>query len=729
MVMKSEMTMRHRPQRRRIGGTGWAGAAAFGNLFRLIAAAGAMAALWPGVALAAEPAAMGARSAVAEAAAVRERSAVAETATVAEPAAMGEPAAMAERSVVAGPAAAGAPGAARWAAETAAGAFFEEPVRDCVTERFAIAAPGFRCWASPPTAALSAGLPGPASVATGIEAEVPAAALTWRVLAGASEGGEPAHGVTEGFGLAAPCFSCRPKLPAADLSASGPGPASVGAGFAVEAPTAALARRGLAGASVETTEPPPIGLAEGGTTPPPAPPRVFGLFSSTLSPTLPAGDPALTLLAARGATAGAPAPVPSQQVSAAPPATLPTAVPASAAPMAPDGTADAAGGSAPTAGQAESVGQGPQREAHGSPGTSAASVPPSPAVPAAAAPALVASALPAPGLAPVAPALVAPASVASAGSAASPSPSASTPAMPASALPPATPPPPDLDPESLARSYQRTGSAPTVEIGGHGSGTVTLVAFGHGRPVLRCAPLRACAVELEPGELVLATSLGDAERWLVQSAAAGPGARTPLLVVKPTACDLSTNLVIATDRRIYEMALDSPPCHGADGGEGGYNPHLPYTGLVRFYYPDELVRRWRDEERMARDMEAERAAGRVPLAPSARLARLNFDYAWDRGRKLPWAPAQVFDDGEHTYLVLAPTALLADLPILMAVDGDGSLALVSYHLEGQTLVADRVLEHAVLMVGPPGRGRGREQQRLDITNRGFNRRSAAGDGR
>jgi P-type conjugative transfer protein TrbG len=290
-------------------------------------------------------------------------------------------------------------------------------------------------------------------------------------------------------------------------------------------------------------------------------------------------------------------------------------------------------------------------------------------------------------------------------------------APPAVAAPPAVP-PAVADGEALARAYRRTGAAATVEVGERGG--VALVPFGHGRPVLRCAPLRACAVELEPGELVLATSLGDGERWLVQAAAAGPGARTPLLVVKPTACDLSTNLVVSTDRRIYELALDSPPCRNADSGESGaYNPHLPYTGLVRFYYPDELVRRWTEQERAARQQAAEEAAGRTPLAPAARLAHLNFDYAWDRSRRWPWVPAQVFDDGLHTYLVLPPAAHLGELPILLGVEPGGGLALLTYHLDGQTLIADRVLERAVLVVG---HGRPRDEQRLEIANRAFGRR-------
>jgi type IV secretion system protein VirB9 len=348
-----------------------------------------------------------------------------------------------------------------------------------------------------------------------------------------------------------------------------------------------------------------------------------------------------------------------------------------------------AGGSVPDGGSVPAPAAGTLSEGSSEPGSVAGPAPASstdPAPPAATDPAPLSSAVPVP------------------------------PAASSAAVPPAA-----VDGEALARAYRRTGTAATVEVGERGA--VALVPFGHGRPVLRCAPLRACAVELEAGEIVLATSLGDGARWLIQAAAAGPGARTPLLVVKPTACDLSTNLVVATDRRIYELALDSPPCRNADSGESGaYNPHLPYTGLVRFYYPDEMVHRWAEQERLARQQAAEQAAGRTPLAPTARLARLNFDYAWDRGKRWPWVPAQVFDDGLHTYLVLGPAAHLAELPILLGVEPGGGLALLTYHLDGQTLIADRVLERAVLVVG---HGRPKDEQRLEIANRAFGRRGGS----
>src|ERR1700680_761438 len=129
-------------------------------------------------------------------------------------------------------------------------------------------------------------------------------------------------------------------------------------------------------------------------------------------------------------------------------------------------------------------------------------------------------------------------------------------------------------------------------------GDVVLAPYGHQVPVLRCAPLRVCLIELEEGELVLNTVTGDTARWILDRAAAGPRAATALIVAKPTACNLTTNLAITTDRRIYPVTLDARPCRS----EEGENPHEPFTRLLRFYYPDELVRTW------ARDEEARRGA-------------------------------------------------------------------------------------------------------------------------
>jgi P-type conjugative transfer protein TrbG len=241
------------------------------------------------------------------------------------------------------------------------------------------------------------------------------------------------------------------------------------------------------------------------------------------------------------------------------------------------------------------------------------------------------------------------------------------------------------------------------------------VPFGHQVPVLRCAPLRVCLIELEEGELVLNTVTGDAARWILDRAEAGPRGRTTVIVAKPTACNLTTNLVITTNRRIYQITLDARPCKS----EEGENPHEPFTRLLRFYYPDELVRTWAGVEEAKRAAAAEEARavtrlgpenGGLPGSGGPPLGALHFNYRWTRTGKYPWAPAAVFDDEVHTYIRLPGNGVGQEAPVLFLIDRHGGTALLNYAIRGQYYVTDRVFERAALVLGS-----GRDQQRLEIT--------------
>src|SRR3989442_1206343 len=125
----------------------------------------------------------------------------------------------------------------------------------------------------------------------------------------------------------------------------------------------------------------------------------------------------------------------------------------------------------------------------------------------------------------------------------------------------------DRDPIAVAtREYHASGVARTVI-----EGNFVTFPYGHAQPTLTCTVLRACVIELEPGEIVLSRIAGDTERWEIAPAPAGPDGRTVLIVVKPRDCDITTKLVLAIDRRLFELTLDSPPCKGRST-----NPQQPY---------------------------------------------------------------------------------------------------------------------------------------------------------
>lgn len=235
---------------------------------------------------------------------------------------------------------------------------------------------------------------------------------------------------------------------------------------------------------------------------------------------------------------------------------------------------------------------------------------------------------------------------------------------------------------AATRDYQSSGIArPVVQ------GNFVSFPYGHAQPVLTCTVLRACVIELQPGEIVLSRIAGDTERWEITPAPAGQDGRTVLIVVKPRDCDITTNLVLATDRRLYDLTLDSPPCKGRST-----NPQQPYVRHVRFYYPDETVARW------AAPAEPEA----VRITPD--VLSLNFGYRVKKDRKFPWAPAQVFDDGARVYIKLPDEARHAEAPVLFVLAEDGSRTLVNYSVVGgDTYVTDRLFDRAVLVAGVGGR--------------------------
>jgi len=221
------------------------------------------------------------------------------------------------------------------------------------------------------------------------------------------------------------------------------------------------------------------------------------------------------------------------------------------------------------------------------------------------------------------------------------------------------------DPLAAAEREVRAGQpARTIVTGG-----ATIFPFGHGEPTIACAILRVCAVSLEPGERVLATATGDSERWEIVRAAAGPDGQTPLVLLKPSGCALTTNLVVATDRRIYALGLTSAPCAAAAATQ----PSSRLTPLVRFWYPD-------------------RQAGAIAATDGA----LAFTYHWTRDPHAEWTPVAIYDDGRHVHIVLPSDVRRSDAPVLWERTATGDRVLMNYTVRPDGYVTDRVFARASL---------------------------------
>jgi hypothetical protein len=75
---------------------------------------------------------------------------------------------------------------------------------------------------------------------------------------------------------------------------------------------------------------------------------------------------------------------------------------------------------------------------------------------------------------------------------------------------------------------------------------------------LLAAPGRVSDLILQPGEVITSIAAGDTARWTIGDTSSGSGeAKRVHVLVKPFSAGLSTNLVIATDRRTYHLQLSS----------------------------------------------------------------------------------------------------------------------------------------------------------------------------
>lgn len=213
--------------------------------------------------------------------------------------------------------------------------------------------------------------------------------------------------------------------------------------------------------------------------------------------------------------------------------------------------------------------------------------------------------------------------------------------------------------------------------------------FGLYQPVLTCTILRACVVELEEGEILISLIAGDDQRWLIDHTATGAKAGTPLVSVKPIDHNITTNLIISTDRRVYHITLDSPPGRGA---RSNYNPLGRYTRHIRFYYP---------EQRNAKLVQS----GESREQPNGlTLNALNHNYTWRRERGFPWVPGAVFDDGERVYIRVPAAAFEKDQPLL-TIGKKGTERVADYIVRDGFYIIDGLFAQARLVTSGPARWR------------------------
>lgn len=249
-----------------------------------------------------------------------------------------------------------------------------------------------------------------------------------------------------------------------------------------------------------------------------------------------------------------------------------------------------------------------------------------------------------------------------------------------------------LEAVRVSESWQAEKNAPSLGPDGR-----VMYSYSAGLPTVVCAPLRVCMIELQAGEKIVGEPhIGDSVRWIISPALYGAGEQaTPVIVLKPQAPGLDTNLLITTDRRAYYLRLISKP--------------EDYVARVAFAYPDDGTRKWQEQiAAQQADAKREKHSGDVPPALIA-VEKMNFDYTI-RGGDGHIRPVRVFDDGAKTYIQMPPDLQHREAPVLLVVGNDGKSVMTNYRVKNQTYIVDRLFDRANLVLGS-----GKKAQKVEIS--------------
>lgn len=187
------------------------------------------------------------------------------------------------------------------------------------------------------------------------------------------------------------------------------------------------------------------------------------------------------------------------------------------------------------------------------------------------------------------------------------------------------------------------------------------------------APGQITNIALEPGESLTGAgpiAAGDTARWIIGDTESGSGVtRRVHVLVKPSRTDITTNLVITTDRRVYMIEL-----------RAGTNPYMP---AVAWAYPEPPP--------------SQRA--NVPAAPVIpAVAARNYRYGLT-GDTPPWRPVSVYDDGRRVYVEFPRGIVQGEMPPIFVIGSDGEPQIVNSRIYQNILIVDRIFGAAELRLG------------------------------
>jgi P-type conjugative transfer protein VirB9 len=225
-------------------------------------------------------------------------------------------------------------------------------------------------------------------------------------------------------------------------------------------------------------------------------------------------------------------------------------------------------------------------------------------------------------------------------------------------------------------------------------GDSRLVQFVHDQDntyLVLTKPKAVTHLQFAADEVIQSVAAGDTANWELT-----PTKNRRNLFIKPKFDEQETSMTVLTDLRTYQFVLRST-------GDG-----KKWYQRVNWLYGSELVM---NIDAAASDS-APASSSAIPASqpasaeiravgdPAANAVGLRPDslrFTYEITGDAPFKPTVVFDDGRFMYFRMPPA--LQELPALFAVIEGKDFSLVNFEIKGEYIVAQRLLEEAVLKLG------------------------------
>ncbi|MBR1418312.1 MAG: TrbG/VirB9 family P-type conjugative transfer protein [Synergistaceae bacterium] len=237
----------------------------------------------------------------------------------------------------------------------------------------------------------------------------------------------------------------------------------------------------------------------------------------------------------------------------------------------------------------------------------------------------------------------------------------------------------------MEKEYQAAKQASNPFLGEQG---YVIYPYGEVVPVITCRPLRMTDVALEPGEEIMGIHAGDTVRWQFSpSQSMKNGLAVAHIVVKPNQPGISTNLLVHTNRRTYNLdftASDKAEYLRGVAFSYGDSNNLSYL----FVNKNSNSNNNKDNKKL--EDELQETMGDVDFNG------LYTQYTILNNSKVDWAPEAVFDDGNKTYIRM-PFRFSETPAFYIALDRKETLT--NFRVKGRYYVVDRLFDKAYLKIG------------------------------